>query len=756
MKASSRNAPFYLFLTALIFSPLAFGTVEVWSYALMELLIGLGVLLLVFPRHDGVVFYHVPGLSLLLILCGWMLLQVLPLPAPLVKLLSPEAYHIYHQALEPLGAGSWMSLSLHPKATLQEGLRFISYALFYWLTIQLLTDYRRLKRTMTVVAVFAGALAFLTTIELISKQLGHPLAPGRIFWVRPSAHAMGSVGPYVNHNHYAGLMEMIFPLMVGLFLFYLPRSSSAHIRQRLAVFFTHRYLARSLFFGLVIILTGASVFISLSRGGTISLIISLIVFSAWMVLKTRKKKSGLVLAVVLLGMLTLTGGKQWTALFDRFEQIRNPSGEIYADRLDRWPVIIQMIGDFPLCGSGMGATQYVYQRYRLDAHDNILEHVHNDYLGFLSAGGLVLGGILMLVLIRLFLLSFGMYRKRRDRFAQYLFMGCWTGVLAILIHSLVDFNLQIGANGLYFFFVLALAVSVAHTRIYARADGTWRPTALATTTLKQRYWQAGGLVFIFAVLVVHGGSLLAGYRFSDREQPSGQDASFKDERRQTYTTALRAAALDPLNPAYHHVAAQNAMLPEEKDMAWQQYARALRYSPSDSRVLQDAGLFLAQQGRPEQAEKLMRAGIDAYPASRQGYLRYAAFLFAQGRVDQGLAVLKDVMAGDPEAAEACLMVMAWHGLDEEQMQRSLPEQTAAYIAFGDYLETLGKWDKAKIAYKAALTYAPRSQPLKRQYFTKVYRFFIERRDKEAAREAVLQGLKYFPDDEYLQRLYERL
>ena len=47
--------------------------------------------------------------------------------------------------------------------------------------------------------------------------------------------------------------------------------------------------------------------------------------------------------------------------------------------------------------------------------------------------------------------------KRR---MDYLTLGCLTGMLAILIHSLVDFNLHITANAFYFSLLFALVVSI--------------------------------------------------------------------------------------------------------------------------------------------------------------------------------------------------------------------------------------------------------------------------------------------------------
>jgi O-antigen ligase len=113
----------------------------------------------------------------------------------------------------------------------------------------------------------------------------------------------------------------------------------------------------------------------------------------------------------------------------------------------------------------MGSFTTIYPRYRTIPGDAIADHAHNDYLEFFSDGGIIaflLGAWFLLVL---FYKSYRAFLKRREFYAMYIFVGSIAGIIAILIHSITDFNLHIGANGLYFFFLSGLAVSAAHTRL---------------------------------------------------------------------------------------------------------------------------------------------------------------------------------------------------------------------------------------------------------------------------------------------------
>jgi hypothetical protein len=94
-------------------------------------------------------------------------------------------------------------------------MRYVSYAGFYLLTVQLLSHRAVLKKTVNYLAIFATILSVTAILQRFTS-------PHKILWFYESASGFG---PYVNNNHYAGLMEMVFPVVFALFLFYKPRVS---------------------------------------------------------------------------------------------------------------------------------------------------------------------------------------------------------------------------------------------------------------------------------------------------------------------------------------------------------------------------------------------------------------------------------------------------------------------------------------------------------------------------------------------------
>ena len=74
---------------------------------------------------------------------------------------------------------------------------------------------------------------------------------------------------------------------------------------------------------------------------------------------------------------------------------------------------------------------------------------HNDYLHFVSELGLMLIPILIWMIIALFRHGF-MKLGNLSRLVRGTTLGAMSGIFAILVHSMVDFNLHIPANAILF------------------------------------------------------------------------------------------------------------------------------------------------------------------------------------------------------------------------------------------------------------------------------------------------------------------
>ena len=373
--------------------------------------------------------------------------QLLPLPPGMVRVLSPGSYALYMDSVWLGRPGQWVSLSINKKATLAELLRFASYAGIYVLTVQLHAHARVFRRTVTVIAVFGSVLAFFAIIQ-------HLLPNNRIYWIRELTQGGSLFGPYVNRNHYAGLMGMIFPVIMSLFLYYRPKGEHASFRERLVGIFTHPQSNISMLLGFSAVLTAASIFLSLSRGGIASLVMSLVFLGLLLRKRSGMGRRGLLFASTIIVILYAVGWFGWGPIFERFQSIRNSQGEISELRLDLWKDSLNIIRDFPLTGTGFGSYINIYPSYRTIDSEGIADHAHNDYIELLTNGGAISMMLLFWFTAAVVVRSYQAFQRRRDPYSLFLYSGILTGIFSILLHGVTDFNMQIGANGLYLFLML--------------------------------------------------------------------------------------------------------------------------------------------------------------------------------------------------------------------------------------------------------------------------------------------------------------
>lgn len=745
----------YLFLTALLFAPMAFGTVETWSYLIMEVIICAGALFLYFSCGQKT-FYQVPGIIPLLLVLAFILLQIIPLPQNFVKFLSPATFDIYHNCSGLTGPARWIPFSIYPRATLMEFLRFSAYTLFYITGVQLLADRIFFKKTVAVIAWFAALLSIVVIIEFITKSLNYPLPHDKLLWIRQLNHGGSPVGPYVNRNHYAGLMEMIFPLILSMFLAFRPILTKISLKRRINDFFNQKRVNNHFLYGTSAILIATSILLSLSRGGIISLTLSMSFFATLVIVKARQKKTGLFIAIIIIIVLFLTGTSGWNAIFDRFENIRNQSGFIYDNRYIIWTDSKKIIRDFPLFGTGAGTVENIYPVYRTFPGNDILEHAHNDYIEFLCTGGIALPALMLFCLFSILFSATKSFTKRREWYSILLFAGCITSISAILLHSFVDFNMQIGANGLYFFFILALAVSAANTRLRSGLSATY----LKKSKIRPYIFGISALFLCIGVFYTNGGALIANYVFSDYQSIHLTPNMSEKKLQKIYRAAKIAAAFDSLNPKYHQFTAKaSAMLGQDKT-AFNYYAESIRLDPTNSRHLHDAGYFSYQQGNTELAERLLRNSIATNKKNMAAYIKYAAMLFEENQVEKGLEVLKSAMSINTDATGKSLSLMVLFEINEDQMVRALPDRVEPHLTLGDFFDSLGEKQKAETSYLKALKYLPNETQINKIYFTHVYRFYQKNKLYKKSLFIIQQAIEYFPHDYHLRRiagdLYKKL
>ncbi|MBU6400994.1 MAG: O-antigen ligase family protein [Verrucomicrobia bacterium] len=297
-------------------------------------------------------------------------------------------------------------------------------------------------------------------------------------FVQPAQFRGRASGTYICPDHLAGFLEMILPL--GLSYLFTSRFSPV-----LKVYLGYASLA---------ILSGIG--FSVSRGGWIATIASLLAFFAVLV-RRRNCRLPAVLALLLL-TAAVTGFICHTQrVEERLKDMLTPGrAQDPRSRLALWGPAWRMWRDHPWWGVGPGHFDARFDQYRAATFQLRGQYVHNDYLNTLTDWGAVGAAFVAAAWLILFLGVLNSWRfvaypastpvgmpSNRAAFV----LGAGIGLLAILLHSFVDFNMQIPANAILAVTLMALLCS--HLRF--TSDRYWVRLGLAGKVLVTAVCLAG-------------------------------------------------------------------------------------------------------------------------------------------------------------------------------------------------------------------------------------------------------------------------
>lgn len=422
-------------MSLIVFTPLAFGTVQVWSITTVHLIT-------------------------LFMLTFWLIKMTVLGNFKLVKTALDLPILIF------LGIAVITTLtSIYPYVSKIELYKIINYVLLYYLVVNNIKDKGQIKRIVILVVIVGILLAiyglynYFNGIEKI--------------YTLDKKHYLGMLtSTYVNHNHIAGYFELAIPLAIGLML-----AKERLLRTSKTSRISSIVLGSLLPLAAAVIMIIALVF-TYSRGAWISFFGSMVflgiiivfwlkVFKCW----SKLKKWG-ILAVVALIIISVAifmpqDIKQRAATLLEFEEGEFEDISIQG-RLIVNSNTIEMIKDYPILGSGLGTFNILYPKYRDPRLRTFMNATHNDYLQYAEEMGLFGIGSFILLLVLFFKKNLSLIRNSQDKYLQGLTIGFLISISAIAIHGLVDFNLQIPANALLFWIVFALSSSIG---IITRSGG---------------------------------------------------------------------------------------------------------------------------------------------------------------------------------------------------------------------------------------------------------------------------------------------
>ena len=304
--------------------------------------------------------------------------------------------------------------------------------------------------------------------------------------------------------------------------------------------------------------------------------------------------------------------------------------------------------------------------------------------------------------------------KRRDRYSIYIVTGSVTGVVAILIHSITDFNLHIGANGLYFFFLLGLVVSAAHTRFSDESDSSYLSTAELLTIRPVTY---GTVTLMLLCALYNMGVLLGNYHHARIDRSQLDPGTSITEITKIRELSLRALAYDPLEGRYRFTHADSEWLLKNKGAVLSSYKKAVRLDPLNGEYLQKLGLVMAEDGKHDVASVLLRYGAVVDKQNPLRHQVYGSWLIKNEQKEEGIQSMRRAIELEPRKGKDYITLLVLHGLSDKDIQRALPDAVYPQLQFAQYLERIGNNEMALEAYRKVLFLDPDNRRAQRKLKT---------------------------------------
>jgi O-antigen ligase len=262
-------------------------------------------------------------------------------------------------------------------------------------------------------------------------------------------------GTFVYRNYLGGYVLMVIPSAVG-YIFHREsynENISLGWHRRLSSVDGKTYF---LVFGVILMIL--ALLFSASRMGILSLLLSFTVVALFFRNPERGQRFSKT-PIFILGLALL-----WGALIGLDEVISRffAVSEGFKGRWEIWANTLQIIKDFPLLGSGLGTFTQVFPVYRSFHIEGLVTHAENDFLQLASEAGLIGMGLLIIDFLFLFYRAFsGIHKLSSEDPRRYIGIGGLVGILALLIHSMVERNIQIPANAFLFLVIMALVLKVS-------------------------------------------------------------------------------------------------------------------------------------------------------------------------------------------------------------------------------------------------------------------------------------------------------
>ncbi|CAN7591020.1 O-antigen ligase family protein [Rhizobium sp. LjRoot254] len=376
--------------------------------------------------------------ALLIVFCGYIILQTLPL----ASMLPASILYLPEGVLPP------ETISISPQDTLLGFARWINIALTGYLALQIAANSIRAARFLRILFWIAAAHAIYGL--LLRYQFGDT-----ILFTQKWAYIGFATGGFVNRNSFATFLAI--GSVIGIVRLYdIFRQRPKDNGQGLFMLLNAREgLLLPLLGWLVIVI---AIVATSSRMGLFASFAGMAVAVGLFHARRSEGTTGPLGTVAALGLLisgaTAIAYLYGTSLMERFQTVEQ-STEV---RMQLYDQVWGMVMARPWTGFGGGTFEYAYPLFHQSPvnFDLVWDRAHSSYLALWSEYGLIFGTLPMILVLYFFAMLAGTYLKSTK--ADAFIIAAIGATVAVAIHSSVDFSLEM--HGVTLFYVALLAGAV--------------------------------------------------------------------------------------------------------------------------------------------------------------------------------------------------------------------------------------------------------------------------------------------------------
>jgi hypothetical protein len=360
-----------------------------------------------------------------IVLASLVVLQLLPWPESVRRLLLPGFADLLPSGWRPLSLAPWATARVASSVVIALGIALVASK-----TAATRTGLPGLLGLMAAVGAALGVLGFA----------GESHAPDKVLLVRANTGGGDVYGPFVNSNHFAVGIELTLPAaMVLLAVAARHLVGRRQARQRAVVVALASVVVCAICCGAMIR--------SGSRGGLLFIVAgALITAPLWRRGQGARRWPWAPVVAVVVAIALVLASTQLAVVRDEFSRLLVVEGVEGNTRWDMWQGTLMSWRRAPVAGTGLGSYRHVIGLDKPATGTSALEQAHNDWLEWLSTAGIIGAAALGLALAGLALLLLP-GRVRRLRFEyRYPMAGAAFALVTVAIHEIVGFGLQTPLN----------------------------------------------------------------------------------------------------------------------------------------------------------------------------------------------------------------------------------------------------------------------------------------------------------------------